>query len=336
MIDIPSVSPEIKREALDVSREILKSIEESEVTLSNIALKAIRLARLLDDSDYLNIFEYEVNGYPSSKNGVPKEVWKLAVIAKRTFKENDDKTGLEEEYAYLESLKQMEDELADVRTQCEKLPPQSRFGSIMVDTIGISTQGFLVRAERQRLSERLGSRKLFIHDYASKIYYETKFSSVTNDAFSRIQKRVDSRIDQLVPNAVERFSIIYDYLKSDSKEHWSDAVHDCRRILKDLADALFPIQSEPRIKVVKGKKIEISLNGENYINRLVCFIADNSKSERFNELVGSHLEFIGNRLDSIYHAANKGSHTDITSREEADRCVVYTYMVVGDILSLLS
>jgi hypothetical protein len=85
MIDIAAASPEIKREALDVSREILKSIEESEVTLSNIALKAIRLARLLDDSDYLNIFEYEVNGYPSSKNGIPKEVWKLAIIAKRTF-----------------------------------------------------------------------------------------------------------------------------------------------------------------------------------------------------------------------------------------------------------
>lgn len=80
--------------------------------------------------------------------------------------------------------------------------------------------------------------------------------------------------------------------------------------------------------------MESTVDDKNYINRLICFVEDNSKSERFNELVGSHLEFIGNRLDSIYHAASKGSHTDITSREEADRCVVYTYMIVGDILSL--
>ena len=175
-----------------------------------------------------------------------------------------------------------------------------------------------------------------MHNYASKKHYELKFSSVTNDAFSRIQKRVDSQIDQLVPNAAQKFAVIYDYLKSDKPEHWSDAVHDCRRILKDLADALFPSQPQPRAKTIQGKKREIKLGNEDYINRLVCFIEDNSKSERFNELVGSHLDFVGNRLDSIYRAANKGSHTDITSREEADRCVVYTYMIVGDIISLRS
>lgn len=103
---------------------------------------------------------------------------------------------------------------------------------------------------------------------------------------------------------------------------------------KDLADAVFPPRSQPRTKIVEGKKIEIKLNEEDYVNRLVCFVEDNSKSERFDELVGSHLDFMGNRLDSIYHAASKGSHTDITGREEADRCVVYTYMIVGDILSL--
>lgn len=130
--------------------------------------------------------------------------------------------------------------------------------------------------------------------------------------------------------------MIYDYLKSDKPEQWSDAVHDCRRILKDLADALFPPRPQPRPKIIQGKKIEIKLCDEDYINRLICFIEDNSQSESFEEIVGSHLDFIGNRLDSIYHAASKGSHADITSREEADRYVVYTYMIVGDILSLRS
>jgi hypothetical protein len=49
--------------------------------------------------------------------------------------------------------------------------------------------------------------------------------------------------------------------------------------------------------------------------------------------VGSHLEFIGERLDSVFQAAQKGSH-GVVDKAEADRYVVYTYLIVGDILSL--
>jgi hypothetical protein len=44
--------------------------------------------------------------------------------------------------------------------------------------------------------------------------------------------------------------------------------------------------------------------------------------------------FLGERLDSIFQAAQKGSHAKILVREEADRYVAYTYLVVGDILLL--
>jgi hypothetical protein len=318
MSDIASISPEIRREALEVSGAILKNIEESEFPLSNIALKAIRLAKLLNDANYINIFELEINGYPSTKDGISPDVWKSAAIAGRIYREVDEKTGKEQEYAYTACLKLLEDEK-------ELPPPPQMFPSLPI--------GFSGEFRRKKL-ERLASRRSFIHDYASKKYYELKFSSVTNDAFSRIQNQVDVKIDQLVPNAAKKFSVIYDYLGSDKPEHWSDAVHDCRRILKDLADALFPSQPKPRTKMIQGKNREIKLGDEDYINRLMCFIEDNSKSKRFTELVGSHLDYVGNRLDSIYRTANKGSHTDITSREEADRCVVYTYMIVGDIISL--
>jgi hypothetical protein len=33
-------------------------------------------------------------------------------------------------------------------------------------------------------------------------------------------------------------------------------------------------------------------------------------------------------------AASKGTHSDV-SRDEANRCVVYTYLLVGDILALV-
>ena len=73
---------------------------------------------------------------------------------------------------------------------------------------------------------------------------------------------------------------------------------------------------------------------ENYINRLVCFIEDHSEYERYSEVVGSQLSFIGNRLDALFRAAQKGSHATISTRVEAERYAVYTYMIVADILKL--
>ena len=78
----------------------------------------------------------------------------------------------------------------------------------------------------------------------------------------------------------------------------------------------------------------IDLGTENYINRLVCFAEDKSESERYSAIVGSQLSFLGDRLDALFRAAQKGSHSVISTRDEADRCVVYTYMVVGDLLQL--
>jgi len=76
------------------------------------------------------------------------------------------------------------------------------------------------------------------------------------------------------------------------------------------------------------------LGPDNYINRLICFAEDKSDSNRFQDIVGSHLGFLGDRLDAVAEATQKGSHAEV-SREEADRYVIYTYLIVGDILSLL-
>ncbi len=58
-------------------------------------------------------------------------------------------------------------------------------------------------------------------------------------------------------------------------------------------------------------------------------------SKRFEEIVGSQMKYLGERLDAIFKAAQKGSHDIITSGQEADRYVIYTYLIVGDLLSLV-
>ena len=67
---------------------------------------------------------------------------------------------------------------------------------------------------------------------------------------------------------------------------------------------------------------------------MIAYIEEHSDSSRFEEIVGSNLKYIGERLDSLFNAVQKGSHKVISTQDEADRYVIYTYLIVGDILRL--
>jgi hypothetical protein len=181
----------------------------------------------------------------------------------------------------------------------------------------------------------LARSRALIYRYVLHKHYELKFSGIADDVFSRIRERADSAIGTVIPEAVKRLTAIYENLHSENPEDWSNAVHGCRRLLQDLADAVFTATDATRSKRVGNEDISIKLGKEQYINRLIAFVEDKSASERFNDIVGSQLEFMGDRLDAVFRAAQKGSHSDIVKREEADRYVVYTYLIAGDILSLL-
>jgi hypothetical protein len=127
---------------------------------------------------------------------------------------------------------------------------------------------------------------------------------------------------------------VYENLRSENSEDWSNAVHSCRRILQDLADAVFPPTDEVRVVKAQGKDREIKLGKEHYVNRILAYVQDSASSGRLQDIVGSHIEFLRDRLTSIVEAANKGTHDTIVCRVEADRYVVFTYLLVGDILSL--
>ncbi|OGU57053.1 MAG: hypothetical protein A2V66_05560 [Ignavibacteria bacterium RBG_13_36_8] len=137
----------------------------------------------------------------------------------------------------------------------------------------------------------------------------------------------------ILPESVKQFVSVYDNLKSENPEDWSNAVHSCRRILQAFADKYYPPNPDGKNEIESGSK-KIKVGKKNYINRLILYIESKSKSKNFINIVGSHLDFIGNRIDSIYDASNKGSHSIIKTKEEAERYIIYTYLLIGDLLLL--
>lgn len=310
---------DIFEEARILCEEILKNIELDELPLHSIVLKASRVARILKDSDMQMILQQEASGYPSTPTGVPAEAFRLAKIANRVSKYKDKETSEVKESCYTQSIQEIEATIDAEQASLKACGP---------NLVGPRRQH---QYSIQSWTGRLASRRALVHGYVADQLTELVFSNLADTVFTRIRLDVDARIASLVPESVRKFSAIHDNLKSDNPEDWSNCAHSCRRILQDLADVLFPTTTD-RV-ASNGKKIK--LGNDNYINRLVCFAEDRSESTTFSGVVGSHLGYLGDRLDALFVAAQKGSHNTISSREEADRYVVYTYMIVGDLLQLV-
>lgn len=340
MADSVPPSKQALREALGLSEEILRNIELSELPLARVALKASRLARLLNEFQVQKVMEFEASGYPSTPNGVPSDAYALAQYAGREFQQKDSKSGEIANYIYRSSIEELEQELKtlDAALAAARDPDVSISSAnpnqMVWNPVGNKFERDTLRGGATRAQQRLSSRRSFIYSFALTKAYELKYSGIADDIFSRIRERVDSDIGERVPDAVQKLSAVYENLQSENPEDWSNAVHSCRRILQDLADSVYPPRENTTIDV-NGKPKIIQLGADHYINRLVTFIEERAQSERFSAIVGSQLAFIGDRLDSVFQAAQKGSHAKIVSREEADRYVVYTYLIAGDILSLL-
>ncbi len=148
--------------------------------------------------------------------------------------------------------------------------------------------------------------------------------------FSRFRKEADEKLETIAPSLTGKLISVYNNMDSDNPEDWANAVHSCRRILVDLADALYPPQDKP-IKV--GNK-EIKVGHDEYINRLVQFVMSKQGSKTYSDVVGADLSSIGKRLDAINDAVCKGTHAEIT-KNEATRYIIHTYLLVSDIVSLM-
>jgi hypothetical protein len=327
------------REALALSDEILRNIELNEIPLAREALKLCRLARLLNDFEHQRIMEYEASGYPFTPSGVAPDVYTLAARAGREHEKKDPKSGNVSKVIYPTPIEELE--LEANSSQAALTAARDRDISVtsanpnqfVWNPSGNQKERDTIRYNASIAQRRLSSRRSFLYAYALKRNHELKFSGIADDIFSRIRERVDGRIGEKVPTAVQKLSAVYENLNSDNAEDWSNAVHSCRRILQDLADSIYPAR-EDAVREVNGKTKTIKLGPDNYVNRIIAFLQEKSASERFEQIVGSHLSFIGERLDSVFRAAQKGSHS-MVDRDEADRYVVYTYLVVGDVLSLL-
>ncbi len=170
-----------------------------------------------------------------------------------------------------------------------------------------------------------------IYRKTSRILSKLKFEKIESDIFEETRKSVNEELNALCPNAFEKLTEIYeDMIESKSKLDLQQVAHGCRVVLKDFADSVLP-PTDKKIKGFDGK--EHGLKDNNYVNRIIAFVQENTDSKSNKKFMNSHLTYLASFLDNVDDLANTGTHTEI-SKEHAKRCLIYTYLVLGDIINL--
>lgn len=328
-------------EIIALAEEILRNIELSEIPLSSVVLKCARLARLTEDEGAQKIFKYELVGYPKEKKGefVLYEAFELARKANRIFFSPDPnlpKGSQHREVMFSQTLGELEATLESAKEQIRVAVDgnvsvsSANPNQFLMTPSGNAYERSTLRSTITSTSRKINQLRAGYYEYVLGVYHSHKFGNVVEQIFDGRKSRVDNWLAGNLPETSKKFISVYENLLSENQEDWANAVHTCRRALKDMADLLCP--ADNREISIEGGGV-IKLTEENYIVRLKEFVKGKVGSGSFSRIVGSHINLVGDRIDSIYKATTKGSH-DVVSRQEAERYVIYTYLLISDLSEL--
>jgi hypothetical protein len=152
--------------------------------------------------------------------------------------------------------------------------------------------------------------------------WKVKFGDILGFMADEVVCRLGDHIPEL-PDKL--WAAIDTYDNAETDEQYAQVSATCRRMLEIVADRLFPPTKEER----GGHR----LGPNNYRNRLLAFVEDQTDSNTQVELIASGLDLFAAHVEKLQDLANKGIHSEI-QREGARRALLRTVFILGDIVAL--
>jgi hypothetical protein len=183
---------------------------------------------------------------------------------------------------------------------------------------------------RMPLDNILARIKGRLWEFLTETEYELTFGEATAETFERLRSYVDRQLTTISAPALEQFQTAYRRLKDGGDEDRAHALTSCRRVLKTLADELYPARPDP-VTGSDGKPHV--LHDAAFVNRLLQYVSETLGKHENGAVVQATLKDVDARLSALNDLASKGVHADATMYE-VDTCVVQTYLVVADVLRI--
>jgi hypothetical protein len=296
-------------QAIQLSKEILDDIEINNLPISQILFKTTRLARILHDTDAQLWLYFLQNGYPIEFDS--KQLGKYAKYYSFTFTFSD--VNNQQYSCSLPFIENFKDEFS------------------FTSFINADKEGneFLAAANLSRnITHYYHLEKSALHNYVTGVFISLSIGDIAGDIFQEARVTVDNFINETCSkDTAEKLLAINDRLKENNQEAYSQALLSCRRILESVADSIFPAQNTPYTSL-DGKQRDVGPN--NYINRILAYIEQNSTKKTNSSLIIANLEHLAARLDALNNESQKGVHDNVTI-EESRLTIIQMYLIIAEV-----
>ncbi|MFJ1511847.1 hypothetical protein [Cellulosimicrobium funkei] len=183
------------------------------------------------------------------------------------------------------------------------------------------------QADLQTVLERI---RQVVHDMLVETERQLESGQRRPSVFERGQAYIEESLARRAPEALARFRAAEDALEEGTPEDLSHALTSCRRMIKALADALYPATGEAFTGADGRERV---MSDEAYNNRLLQFALENIDGSTHQGLVKETLRGLGNRLARLNELSSKGVHDEVSSAE-AETCLMWTYLTAADFLRI--
>ena len=170
-------------------------------------------------------------------------------------------------------------------------------------------------------------------EFANNIILELEYGDILSSIFEETRKFVDSKLIEISPSAIEKLNKTYrGIVNGSSSLEWSQIAFACRDILQDFTDAIYkpdylPKNEKPPTRAQTIKKLALTLQTR---------VTKTKDSER--KLTVNQIDYLLNYFSELNNLVQKHTHPEKfdVKKEDTHKCVIYTYLIIGDILRIIS
>jgi hypothetical protein len=300
------------RMAKELSNVILGDLEINQLPISQILMKAKRLARMLHDSDAQKWLDYEIMGYP--------------VVF------DPDELGTCKKY-YMSDRPVIRDEKTR-RPHSIGLPHlESYINSTKIDSVtkigANESQKIQILNKHHELVNDFERLKTMVHNYITEVNISLSVGEFAEDIFEDTRLAADKFIRENCPRAGEQLLEINERMKYFDPDSYSQALAAVQKILTIVSGTLVP-SGEKTYRDKKGH--ERSVEPDQYLNRIFSYIEQNSGNDPVITVVESEMAYIFAKAEHC-HDKTKVLHERV-SKEDVELAIIHMYLVIAEIAKI--
>ncbi len=176
-----------------------------------------------------------------------------------------------------------------------------------------------LRKKAEEATAQVAIYRSATYNYALGVYNNAKYGNLAESIFEKKRNRAEPLLRLYFADIEQRMNSIEGNINSKEPEDWANAVTSCRRLFMDLANELNPIN---------GSKD----SDEKYIDRLKDIISPKIESKSGKKLMKTMLDEMKARIEATIKKTQSSAHVYKPTLEEAEDIVLYSYMIIADII----